>query len=232
MSRNGSKVRRRWFLTHFGPLLHDWQNAEDLIWWANVWASRYQKQRERRKTKAEKGRQEKEEKTWKNEKSTFWRVFLAILTIKLGKIEIFDQKPPTNWGLPPKNKTRPKTTLSGTALRVHVRNAFPEKEGEEGIHKYVFSVFVGSKMLRKNFSRVWGEFARTNSWASLLFVIFEPFPKKRCKQSPPSLSGFMFFCQCPEMGSNWLESGVLTHVDPVLHKQKTTFTHFWTHFGR
>ena len=46
-----------------------------------------EKQRERKKTKAKKGRKKKEEKTWKHEKkNTFLWVFSwPILTTKLGK---------------------------------------------------------------------------------------------------------------------------------------------------
>ena len=42
-------------------------SAEDLIWWAHFRLQDIKKQRERRKIEAEKGRQEKEEETWKHE---------------------------------------------------------------------------------------------------------------------------------------------------------------------
>ena len=43
-------------------------HAEDLIWWAIFWLQNIKKQRERRKTKAEEGRQKKEEETCRHEK--------------------------------------------------------------------------------------------------------------------------------------------------------------------
>ena len=54
------------------------------------------------KLRQKKGRKKKEEKTWKHEKPPrFCGGFSwPSLTIKLGKIEIFDQKVPTSWGLP------------------------------------------------------------------------------------------------------------------------------------
>ena len=52
--------------------------AKDLIWWADFRLQDVEKQRERRKTEAKKGRKKKEEKTWKHENPhVFVGVFLG-----------------------------------------------------------------------------------------------------------------------------------------------------------
>ena len=62
-------------------------HAKDLIWWADFRLQDVEKQRERRKTKAKKGRKNKEKETWKHEKlPPFCGGFSwPILTMKLGK---------------------------------------------------------------------------------------------------------------------------------------------------
>ena len=53
-----------------------------------------EKQRERRKTKAKKGRKKKEEKTWKHEAPTNLCFFCPLFTIKLGKMKFLDKRYP------------------------------------------------------------------------------------------------------------------------------------------
>ena len=67
--------------------LHGMVLAEDLIWWAIFRLQDIKKQWERRKTKGEKGKQKKEEKTWRHEKKHppfRWGFFLAKFNYKTG----------------------------------------------------------------------------------------------------------------------------------------------------
>ena len=52
--------------------------AEDLIWWADFRRQDVEKQRERRKTKAEEGGQKKEDETWKRRGVFFWEVLNGV----------------------------------------------------------------------------------------------------------------------------------------------------------
>ena len=78
-----------------------YMHAKDLIWWADFRLQDVEKQRERRKTKAKKAERIKKKKLGNMKTPQICGGFSwPILTIKLWKIEIFDQNVPTSWGLP------------------------------------------------------------------------------------------------------------------------------------
>ena len=85
-----------------GIYLYIYIYAEDLIWWAIFRLQEIKKQRERRKTKAEKGKQKKEEETWRHENPHLFGGFYSwpISTMKLEKIEIFLPKSAHQLGSP------------------------------------------------------------------------------------------------------------------------------------